>query len=93
MPTLYQLISWPIFGLIIGAAARFVMPGRQPIGLLLTMVLGIAGSFVGGFLWFLLGRSELGESAGFIMSTLGAFVVLYGYQEITKQGKDVAPPK
>lgn len=87
MPSLYQLISWPIFGLIVGAAGRFIMPGKQPIGLFLTMILGMVGSFVGGFFWFLLGRSELGESAGFIMSTLGAFLVLYVYQEVTKQGK------
>lgn len=90
---MYLMISWAIFGLLIGAAARFIMPGRQPIGLLLTMVLGIVGSFVGGGIWALLGRADLGESAGFIMSTLGAFIVLYAYQEITKQGKDVAPPK
>ena len=91
MPTLYQMITWPIFGLIVGAAGRFIMPGSQPMSLVLTMLLGMAGSFVGGFIWFLVGRSELGESAGFIMSTLGAFLVLFLYQEAMKRGQ--IPPK
>jgi uncharacterized membrane protein YeaQ/YmgE (transglycosylase-associated protein family) len=77
------IIGWCVFGLIIGCLARFLMPGRQHMGLLLTMILGIAVSFVGGFIASLFsGGGGLSNPAGWIMSTIGALVVLFVYSKI-----------
>ena len=78
------VIGWCVFGLIIGCLARFLMPGRQHMGLLLTMILGIAGSFVGGFIASLFSGSVEWQAnpAGWIMSTIGALVVLFVYSKI-----------
>ncbi len=73
---LIPIIGWIIFGLIIGAIARLLYPGRQDIGMLRTILLGVVGSFVGGFLAYLLfGGSPL-QATGWIGSILGAIVVL-----------------
>jgi uncharacterized membrane protein YeaQ/YmgE (transglycosylase-associated protein family) len=82
--TLGGIISWFVFGLIIGAIARFLMPGRQHMGLLMTMVLGIVGSFAGGFIASLFsGRSDWqANPAGWIMSIVGALVVLFVYSKV-----------
>ncbi|QDV64067.1 GlsB/YeaQ/YmgE family stress response membrane protein [Crateriforma conspicua] len=73
---LVPILGWILFGLIIGAIARLVVPGRQDIGMLRTMLLGIVGSFVGGFGgWLLFGGSPL-QASGWIGSILGAVVVL-----------------
>ena len=72
---------WMLFiGLIIGALAKLVMPGHDPGGILVTMLLGIAGALVGGFVGRLLGLYEPGQSAGFIISTLGAILLLAFYR-------------
>lgn len=74
---LISIIGWIIFGLIIGALARLLVPGRQDMGLLKTTLLGIAGSFVGGFLASLLFGGDAGfQAAGWIGSLLGAVLVL-----------------
>jgi uncharacterized membrane protein YeaQ/YmgE (transglycosylase-associated protein family) len=71
-----SILGWIIFGLIIGALARLLVPGTQSMGLLKTMLLGVTGSFVGGFVGFLLvGGSPL-QAAGWIGSLVGATVVL-----------------
>jgi uncharacterized membrane protein YeaQ/YmgE (transglycosylase-associated protein family) len=75
METLIAILSWMAFGLVAGAIARFLVPGRQAIGLLGTIVLGIVGSLVGGGLTWLFTRDPM-EPAGWIMSILGAVVVL-----------------
>ena len=72
---------WMLFiGLIVGALAKLVMPGHDPGGILVTMLLGIAGALVGGFVGRLLGLYEPGQSAGFILSTLGAILLLVLYR-------------
>lgn len=76
---LWALIVWAVFGLICGALARFLVPGRQPMGLLLTMVLGVLGSYMGGFIAFILFGGQLLQASGFIMSVLGAVIVLAIY--------------
>ena len=81
MNTVGTLISWAVFGLVIGIIARFLYPGRQSMGLLMTMVLGIVGSFVGGLISWAFGYSpELGpfRGAGWIMSIIGALIVVWG---------------
>jgi uncharacterized membrane protein YeaQ/YmgE (transglycosylase-associated protein family) len=72
------ILSFIVFGLIVGLIARAVMPGRQRMGILMTSLLGIAGSFLGGFLVALFTHSRVDElnTAGFIGSVLGALLLL-----------------
>jgi len=77
-----SILGWIVFGLVVGAVAKFVMPGKDPGGLLVTMALGIAGAFVGGYLGRLLGWYGPGEPAGFIMATLGAVLLLFVYRKL-----------
>jgi uncharacterized membrane protein YeaQ/YmgE (transglycosylase-associated protein family) len=79
------IVGWCIFGLIVGAIARFLMPGRQNMGWLVTIVLGIVGSFAGGFLSSVIfGHSDsLVNPAGWIMSIVGAMIVLFIYGKIS----------
>jgi uncharacterized membrane protein YeaQ/YmgE (transglycosylase-associated protein family) len=81
------IIGWIIFGLIVGAIARFVMPGDQPMGMLMTIVLGIAGSFVGGYIGSLVsGRGlDVAEPASWIGAVLGAVLLLILYGVMTKK--------
>ena len=77
------ILSWIILGLIAGVLAKWIMPGRENMGLLITIVLGIAGAFVGGFLGSLIG---LGGANGLnfgsiVIATAGAFVLLFLYRQ------------
>lgn len=76
------ILGWVVFGLIVGALAKLVMPGRDAGGLFVTMALGIAGALVGGFIGRLLGWYQPGEPAGFIMATLGAVLLLFIYRRV-----------
>ncbi|HEY0153270.1 MAG TPA: GlsB/YeaQ/YmgE family stress response membrane protein [Longimicrobium sp.] len=80
MGILYMII----LGLIAGAIAKLIMPGRDPGGIIVTILLGIAGSVVGGFLWnMLFGRGESGDNtAGLIGSIIGALILLALYRMI-----------
>ena len=71
-----------VIGLIVGAIAKFLMPGRDPGGFLITILLGIAGAFLAGFLGRLIGWYEPGQPAGFIASIIGAMLLLLGYRLI-----------
>jgi uncharacterized membrane protein YeaQ/YmgE (transglycosylase-associated protein family) len=73
---MFWLIGWVIFGLIVGLIARSVVPGEQPMGCLRTVMLGVAGSFVGGAIGFLLQGGSLIQSSGWIGSVLGAIILL-----------------
>ena len=73
---LIPVIGWILFGLVIGVIARLLVPGRQNIGILKTMLLGVAGSFVGGFLAYLIFGGEPLQAAGWIGSILGAVLLL-----------------
>ncbi|ANS85978.1 GlsB/YeaQ/YmgE family stress response membrane protein [Vibrio scophthalmi] len=80
------IISWIILGLIAGALAKWLMPGDDGGGWIATMVLGIAGAFVGGFLGGLLGFGGAdGVNIGSILTaTLGAFVLLFVYNRFMR---------
>src|SRR5687768_75635 len=78
--TMFGVLGWIIFGLIVGAIAKLLMPGRDPGGFIVTMLLGIAGALLGGFLGRALGWYGEGDSAGFLMSLLGAIVLLVIYR-------------
>lgn len=74
-----NILGWILFGLIVGAIAKLLMPGRDPGGWIVTILLGIAGSFVGGFLGqMLLGADN--RAAGWIGSIIGAIVLLLIYR-------------
>ena len=79
------VIGWILFGLIVGALAKLVMPGRDPGGIIVTMLLGIAGALLGGFLGRALGLYGPGEAAGFLMSFLGAVVLLMLYRMMARR--------
>ena len=69
-----------IIGLIVGALAKFIMPGKDPGGIIITMLLGIAGALLAGYVGRALGWYQEGQSAGFIMSVIGAIVLLALYR-------------
>jgi uncharacterized membrane protein YeaQ/YmgE (transglycosylase-associated protein family) len=69
-----------IIGLVVGALAKFIMPGRDPGGIIVTMIIGIVGSFVATFIGRALGMYREGEGAGFIMSLIGAIILLAIYR-------------
>jgi len=77
---MFGVLGWMIFGLIVGAIAKLVMPGRDPGGILVTMAIGIAGALTGGFIGRALGRYGPNDGAGFFMSLLGAILLLWLYR-------------
>lgn len=79
------IISMIIVGFIVGLLARAVMPGDQKMGIIMTIILGIVGSFVAGYLGSALGFYQPGEGAGWIGSIIGAIIVLLVYGFITKK--------
>ena len=74
------ILGWIIFGLIVGAVAKLLMPGRDPGGWIVTIVLGIAGALVGGFLGRAVGWYGPNDAAGFLMALVGALVLLGLYR-------------
>lgn len=78
----HGLIMTFIIGLIIGIIAKFLMPGRDPGGFIITAIIGIVGSFLGTFIGRALGMYHQGQSAGFIMSVIGAIILLALYRMI-----------
>ena len=74
------VLTWIVFGLIVGIIAKLLMPGRDPGGFIVTMLLGIAGALVGGFLGRALGWYGPNDGAGFLMSLIGAILLLWIYR-------------
>lgn len=77
---MFGVLGWIFFGLVVGAIAKLLMPGRDPGGILVTIVLGIIGAVVGGFLGRALGFYGPEDPAGFLMSLLGAVLLLAIYR-------------
>jgi uncharacterized membrane protein YeaQ/YmgE (transglycosylase-associated protein family) len=74
-----------IIGFVVGLLARALMPGRDPAGFIMTIILGIVGSFIAGFLGQSLGLYRQGEPAGFLASIIGAMVVLFIYRAVVSR--------
>jgi uncharacterized membrane protein YeaQ/YmgE (transglycosylase-associated protein family) len=74
------ILGWILFGLVVGALAKLVMPGRDPGGIIVTILLGIAGALLGGFIGRALGFYREGEPAGWIMAFLGSVLLLFLYR-------------
>ena len=78
------VLGWMLFGLIVGIIAKLIMPGRDPGGMLVTMLIGIVGAVLGGFIGRAMGLYQPGEPAGFFVATLGAILLLFIYRRAFK---------
>lgn len=74
------ILSWIVFGLVVGIIAKLLMPGRDPGGFIVTILLGIAGALLGGFVGKAMGFYGPNESAGWLMSIGGAILLLVIYR-------------
>jgi uncharacterized membrane protein YeaQ/YmgE (transglycosylase-associated protein family) len=81
----FGILGWIVFGLIVGIIAKLLMPGRDPGGFIITILLGIAGSLLGGFVGRALGLYGPNQSAGFLMSVLGALLLLGIYHMLNRR--------
>src|SRR3990172_2565593 len=75
-----HIIGWILFGLVVGIVAKFLMPGRDPGGFILTAILGIVGALVGGFVGRLIGWYGEGDPVGFVMAVIGSIILLAVYR-------------
>ena len=75
-----DILLWIVFGLVVGIVAKLIMPGRDPGGMIVTIVLGVVGAMLGGWLGRVMGLYREGEAAGFIMAVVGAIIVLALYR-------------
>lgn len=75
-----NILGWIVFGLIVGVLAKLVTPGRDPGGFVVTVLLGIGGAVLGGWLGQVLGLYQNGQAAGWIVSVLGAVALLMIYR-------------
>jgi uncharacterized membrane protein YeaQ/YmgE (transglycosylase-associated protein family) len=80
------ILSTILVGLIVGAIAKLLMPGKDPGGFIITILLGIAGAFIATYLGQALGWYKVGQPAGWIMSVVGAMILLLLYRFLFKRG-------
>jgi uncharacterized membrane protein YeaQ/YmgE (transglycosylase-associated protein family) len=78
----YGIIAWIVIGGIAGAIAKLLMPGRDPGGCIITILLGIAGALLAGFVGRTIGWYGAGDGAGFIAAIVGAFIILFIYRMV-----------
>ncbi|EKF75630.1 hypothetical protein A11A3_02137 [Alcanivorax hongdengensis A-11-3] len=80
------ILSWIVFGLIAGIIAKWIMPGKDPGGFIITILLGIAGAFVGGWLGSLVGMGSMGSFSlgSFVTAIVGALILLALYRMMKK---------
>ena len=83
---MFGIVGWILFGLVVGALAKLIMPGRDPGGIIVTMLLGIVGAVLGGFIGRSLGLYGTDEPAGLVVSTIGAIIVLAIYRAVARRG-------
>jgi uncharacterized membrane protein YeaQ/YmgE (transglycosylase-associated protein family) len=76
----YSWLTWIVIGLVAGAIAKAITPGRDPGGCIVTIIVGVAGAVLAGFLGQQLGWYEPGEGAGFLAAIVGAVVILFVYR-------------
>jgi len=82
---MFGILGWILFGLVVGVIAKLVMPGRDPGGIFVTIILGIVGAVVGGFVGRAMGFYGPGQSAGWLMSIAGAILLLAVYRMFTRR--------
>ncbi len=76
------ILGWIVFGLIVGIVAKFLTPGRDPGGFIVTILIGIAGALIGGYLGRVLGLYRENDPVGFVMAVVGAIVLLLLYRMV-----------
>ena len=82
-----SILIWLVFGLVVGVIAKLLVPGRDPGGAIVTILIGIVGSFIGGGISFLLyGAQNPYQPAGWIMSILGSILLLLIYRKFGRRG-------
>ena len=90
-----NLLGWVLFGVVVGLIARVIMPGKDPLGMIGTLVIGIMGALLGGWVGQALGWYQADETAGFVSATVGAIIILGIYYAVSpgyrrpKSGQDV----
>jgi uncharacterized membrane protein YeaQ/YmgE (transglycosylase-associated protein family) len=77
---MFSILIWIVYGLIVGLIAKALHPGDDPVGFLPTVGIGIAGSYVGGLVNWLLGRGEVFSSSGILMGVIGGVIFCYIYR-------------
>ena len=77
-----HMIGHALFGLVVGLVARMLLPGRDPVGLIITCLLGVAGGWLGGWLGKQFGMYQEGSPVGFLMSVVGAMILFLAYRMI-----------
>jgi uncharacterized membrane protein YeaQ/YmgE (transglycosylase-associated protein family) len=80
-----SVLGWVLFGLVVGIVARFLMPGRDPGGFVITIVLGIVGALLGGWIGRAAGWYQQGDPVGFLMAVLGAIIILALYRMVARR--------
>jgi uncharacterized membrane protein YeaQ/YmgE (transglycosylase-associated protein family) len=81
----YGILAWIVIGGLAGGLAKLLMPGRDPGGCIITILLGIAGALVAGWLGHAVGWYGTGEGAGFVAAVVGAFLILLIYRLIARR--------
>ena len=81
----YGILMWILIGLVAGGIAKMLMPGKDPGGCIVTILLGIAGALLAGFLGKSIGWYEQGEAAGFLAAIVGAFIILFIYRLVMRR--------
>ena len=86
---MFGILGWILFGLVVGAIAKLLMPGKDPGGIIVTMLLGIVGAVLGGWMGRAMGLYGPEDPAGFLMSLLGAIVLLVIYRMVVGRRRTV----
>ena len=81
----YGILGWIVIGLLAGGIAKLLMPGKDPGGCIITILLGIAGALLAGFIGKSVGWYDTNEGAGFIAAVVGAFIILFIYRLVAKR--------
>ena len=81
----YGILGWIVIGALAGGLAKLIMPGRDPGGCIVTILLGIAGALLAGFVGNALGWYTQGQAGGFIAATLGAILILFIYRLVARR--------
>ena len=79
---MFGVLGWIFFGLVVGVIAKLLMPGRDPGGFIVTIILGIAGGLLGGWLGRVAGLYQPGQAAGLFMSIVGSIILLVVYRTL-----------
>ena len=78
------MLGWIFFGLVVGIIAKLLMPGRDPGGFIITILLGIAGAMMGGWMGRVFGLYGPGQPAGFFMALVGSILLLVLYRMVAR---------